>query len=46
MIKDKISIVVRNPKLSISSSKISLKIIERYFILIIDNIHIKNVSIL
>ena len=37
IIKEEISVVVSNPKLSMASSQISLNIIERFFILTIDN---------
>lgn len=40
------SVVVSNLKLSVSSSKISLNIMKRFSISIIDNKHIKNMSIL
>lgn len=40
------STIVSNPKLSMSSSKISLDIIERFFILTIDNKHARSAPIL
>lgn len=46
MVKDEIIAVVSNPKLSMAISKISPDIIERFFILTINNKHAKNVSIL
>lgn len=46
MVKDEMTAVVSNPKLSMSSHKISLNIIERFFILMIDNKHARNMPIL
>lgn len=46
MVKDKMSTVVYNSKLNISSSKISLNIIERLFMSNIDNQYIRNMPIL
>lgn len=46
IIKNKISVIASNPKLDMSSSKISPCIIEKFSMLIIDNKHAKNVSIL
>lgn len=46
MIKDKISTVISKPKLSISSSKMSLNAIKRFSILTIDNKYIKNTHII
>lgn len=46
MVKDEMSAVVSNPKLSMASSKISPDTIEGFFILTIDNKHAKNAPIL
>ncbi len=46
MVKDEMSAVVSNPKLSIFSSKISLDIMEGFFISTIDNKYIKSALIL
>lgn len=46
MVKDEMSVVVNNLKLSMSSSKISLNIIEGFSILAIDNEHARNAPIL
>lgn len=46
MIKDKIDTIVSNPKLSMSSSKISLDVMKEFSILTIDNIYAKNIPIL
>lgn len=46
MVKDAMSIIVNNPKLSMSSSKISLDIMEGFFILTIDNEYAKSALIL
>lgn len=46
IVKDKISAVVKNPKLSISNSKISPNAIKRFFIMTINNKHAKNTLIL
>lgn len=46
MVKDKINTIVNNLKLSISSSKISLDIIKRFSILIIDNKYTNHTSII
>lgn len=45
MIKDKISAIINNPKLSIASSKISPDTTKGFFMLIIDNKHVKNMLI-
>lgn len=46
IVKDEISVVVSNLKLSVSSSKISPNVIEGFSILTIDNKHIKSAPIL
>ena len=46
IVKDKMNTVVSNPKLSMSSSKISSDIMEGFFILTIDNEYARNTSIL
>lgn len=46
MVKDKMSIVVSNPKLSISSSKISLDAIKRFSMSTINNKQARNTPIL
>lgn len=46
MVKDEINVVVNNLKLSIFNSRISLSIIERFSILIIDNKYAKSIFIL
>lgn len=46
MVKDKISVVVSNLKLSISSSKISPNIMKEFSMPTIDNKYARNVSIL
>lgn len=46
MVKDEMSAIISNPKLSIFSSKISPDIIERFSMLTIDNKYAKNAPIL
>ena len=46
MVKDKISIVISNPKLSISSFKISLDAIKGFSTLSIDNKYTRSAPIL
>lgn len=46
MVKDEISIIVKNLKLSMASSKIGLNVIKGFFILTINNKHFKNMLIL
>lgn len=45
MVNDEINAVVSNSKLSISSSKIILDIMKRFFILIIDNKYARSIFI-
>ena len=46
IVKDEMSTIISNPKLSISNSKISPETMETFSILTIDNKHVKNISIL
>lgn len=46
MVKDEMSTIVNNPKLSMTSFKITLDVIERFSILTINNKYVKNVTIL